>query len=151
MSYSVRILFQIIMARRRVSDTLRWQIIGMRNPGLNCREIGRQINRHHSVIARLVQKFGVTNDVRDRPQDPAGNSARRPFRCTALTWNRRYNVNAGILRPGEESISLRRAGLLHVVDGRLRVWRCSNMAMAERHIAETIPYGGGSVMLWCLP
>ena len=56
------------MARRRVSDNLRWQIIGMRNAGLSCREIGRQINGHHSLVARLAQKFGVTNDVRDRPR-----------------------------------------------------------------------------------
>ena len=43
---SVRILFQIIMARHRVSDNLRWQIIGMRNAGLGCRAIGSHINRH---------------------------------------------------------------------------------------------------------
>ena len=56
------------MARRRVPDNLRWQIIGMRNAGLSCREIGRQINRHHSVVARLVQKFGITNEVKDTPR-----------------------------------------------------------------------------------
>ena len=39
LSESVRILFQIIMTRRRVSDNLRWQIIGMRNAGLSYREI----------------------------------------------------------------------------------------------------------------
>ena len=33
LSQSVRILFQIIMARRWVSDNLQWQIIGMRNAG----------------------------------------------------------------------------------------------------------------------
>ena len=35
-----------------------------------------------------------------------------------------------------------------MVDGRTRAWRQPNTAMAERNILETIPFGGGSVMVW---
>ena len=38
--------------------------------------------------------------------------------------------------------------LLHVTNGRVRVWRQPNTAYAERNIVETVPVGGGSVMVW---
>ena len=38
--------------------------------------------------------------------------------------------------------------LLHVTDGRVRVWRQPNTAYAEHNIVETVPFGGGSVMVW---
>jgi hypothetical protein len=38
--------------------------------------------------------------------------------------------------------------LLHVTDGRVRVWRQPNTAYAERNIVETVPFGGSSVMVW---
>ena len=56
------------MPRPRLSEALRWQVIGMNNAGLSSREIGRQLGRHHSVIARLVQKYRATNEVKDRPR-----------------------------------------------------------------------------------
>ena len=37
--------------------------------------------------------------------------------------------------------------LLHVTDGRLRLWRQPNTAYAEGNIFETAPFGGGSVMV----
>ena len=42
-----------------------------------------------------------------------------------------------------ESVSL-----LHVTDGRMRVWRHKNTAYTPRNIQPTVPYGGGSVMVW---
>ena len=36
--------------------------------------------------------------------------------------------------------------LLHVTDDRMCVWRQPNTA--ERNIVETVPFGGGSVMVW---
>ena len=42
----------------------RWQIIGIHNTGLSCREIGRQLNP--TVINRLVRKYEQTNGVKDR-------------------------------------------------------------------------------------
>ena len=38
--------------------------------------------------------------------------------------------------------------LLNVTDGRMRVWRHKNTAYTPRNIQPTVPYGGGSVMVW---
>ena len=38
--------------------------------------------------------------------------------------------------------------LLHVTDGRLRVWRHKNTAYTPRNIQPTVPYSGCSVMVW---
>ena len=38
--------------------------------------------------------------------------------------------------------------LLHVTDGRMRVWRHKNTANTPRNIHPIFPYGGGSVMVW---
>jgi hypothetical protein len=38
--------------------------------------------------------------------------------------------------------------LLHVTDGRMRVWRHKNTAYTPRNIQPTVSYGGGSVMVW---
>ena len=38
--------------------------------------------------------------------------------------------------------------LLHVIDGRVRVWRHKNTTNTQRNIQPTVPYGGGSVMIW---
>ena len=38
--------------------------------------------------------------------------------------------------------------LLNVTDGWMRVWRHKNTAYTPRNIQSTVPYGGGSVMVW---
>ena len=38
--------------------------------------------------------------------------------------------------------------LIHVTDGRVRVWRHKATAYAPTNIQPTVPYGGGSVMGW---
>ena len=38
--------------------------------------------------------------------------------------------------------------LLHVTNGRMRVWRHQNTAYTPRNIQPTVPYSGGSVMVW---
>jgi hypothetical protein len=38
--------------------------------------------------------------------------------------------------------------LLHVTDGRTRVWRHKDTAYTPRNIQPTVPYDGGSVMVW---
>ena len=38
--------------------------------------------------------------------------------------------------------------LLHVTNGRMRVWRHKNTVYTPRNIQPTVPYGGGSVMVW---
>ena len=54
------------MARRRLSDATRWQIIGMSNAGLSGREIFRRLGYSQSVICSLLNKFQQTNHVQDR-------------------------------------------------------------------------------------
>ena len=38
--------------------------------------------------------------------------------------------------------------LLHVTERRMRVWRHKNTAYTPKNIQPTVPYGGGSVMVW---
>ena len=38
--------------------------------------------------------------------------------------------------------------LLHATDSRMRVWRHKNTAYTPKNIQPTLPYGGGSVMVW---
>ena len=38
--------------------------------------------------------------------------------------------------------------LLHVTEGRMRVWRHKNTAYTPSNIQPTVPYGGGSVIVW---
>ena len=54
------------MARRRLSDATRWQIIGMSNAGLSGQEISRHLGYSQSVICRLLNKFQQTNQLQDR-------------------------------------------------------------------------------------
>ena len=56
------------MARRRLSEGQKWQIIGMRNAGLSCRDIGTRLWVNHTVVSRLVLKHGLTGQVKDRPR-----------------------------------------------------------------------------------
>ena len=53
------------IARRRLSDATRWEIIGMSNAGLSGREIFRRLGYSQSVICRLLNKFRKTNHVQD--------------------------------------------------------------------------------------
>ena len=75
------------------------KFIGMGNAGLSFREIGRQINRHHSVVARLVQTFGVTNDVRDRPRPGRPRKTSRREDAALLRLVRRHPfMNSTVLK-----------------------------------------------------
>ena len=38
--------------------------------------------------------------------------------------------------------------LLHLTDCHVRVWRQRNTAYSQRHIQETVPFDGGSTMVW---
>jgi hypothetical protein len=38
--------------------------------------------------------------------------------------------------------------MLHITDGRMRVWRQKNMAYTPRNMQPTVSYGGDSVMIW---
>ncbi|KAK7116646.1 hypothetical protein V1264_002285 [Littorina saxatilis] len=56
------------MARRRLSEAIRWQIIGMHATLASFKAIGRQLGYHYTVISRLVRKHRQTGAVKDRPQ-----------------------------------------------------------------------------------
>ena len=68
------------MARRRISEDQRWQIIGMHSAGMSHKAIGRQLGYHYSVISRLVRKHDESNAVKDRPRSgrPRATSQRGP-------------------------------------------------------------------------
>lgn len=193
------------MARRKMTEDVRWQIIGMGNAGMSLRQIGRQVGRNPSIISRLLSKHRATNDVKDRPRpgrprkttpredralirlvrrrpwdsstllrqqwlpgraisnrtirnrlESAGYRARRPIKriqlsqahqAARLNWcQQRVRWNFASWRRIHFSDESR--FLLHMVDGRTRVWRQRNTAMAPRNIQEVVPFGGGSVMVW---
>ena len=68
-------------------------------------------------------------------------------RCTHLAWClARHGWNLRIWRKIHWSDESR--FLLNVTDGWMRVWRHKNTAYTPRNIQSTVPYGGGSVMVW---
>lgn len=193
------------MARRRISEDQRWQIIGMHSAGMSHKAIGRQLGYHYSVISRLVRKHDESNAVKDRPRSgrPRATSQRedralirlvrrQPFasspslkrqwlpnrrlstrtvrnRLKAAGLRARRVIKRPLLAHGHQRIRLAwclaRRGwnlrtwrkihwsdesrfMLHVADGRMRVWRHKNTAYTPRHIHPTVPYDVGSVMVW---
>ena len=50
----------------------------------------------------------------------------------------------------QDPLVRRESFLLHVTDGWMRVWRHKNTTYTprSRNIQPTVPYGGGSVMVW---
>ena len=86
----------------------------------------------------------------------AGMVSRRVIKRPLLTpQNQRIRLRWCLARQGWNLRSWRRVHwsdesrfLLHVTDGRMRVWRHRNTAYTPRNIKPTIPYGGGSVMVW---
>ena len=193
------------MARRRLSDATRWQIIGMSNAGLSGQEISRHLGYSQSVICRLLNKFQQKNHVQDRARSgrPRKTSRREdgallrlvrrfPFltstvvkqrwlpnrplstrtvrnRLRASGYRAHRPIRRPMLTPGQKAARLywcqqRRNWnirswrkihlsdesrfLLHLTDCRVHVWRQRNSAYSQRHIQETVPFGGGSTMVW---
>ena len=52
------------MVRRQISESQRWQIIGMHTTGMSFKAIGRQMGFHYAVVNRLVRKHTQTNNVK---------------------------------------------------------------------------------------
>ena len=196
------------MARRRLPEAQRWQIVGMHSTGMSFKAIGRQLGCHHTDVSRLVRKHRQTNDVKDLPRSgrprvtsqredralvllvrrqpfsmstrlkpqwlphrrlslktlrnrlrAAGLASRRVIKRPLLTdEHKRIRLRWCLARRGWNLRTWRRIHrsdesrfLLHVTDGRMRVWRHKGTAYTPRNIKATIPYGGGSVMVWgCL-
>ena len=45
------------MARRKLSEAQKWQIVGMNNDGLSTRNIAGQFRVNQSIIVRLLQRY----------------------------------------------------------------------------------------------
>ena len=105
-----------------------------------------------------LERWGSGIDVNGPEKAKAvGLRARRPIRRPfltprhmqeRLTWSRmraRWNLRSWRrIHWLDES-----RFLLHMVDGRIRVWRYPNTRYAPQNIATTVPGDGGSVMVWC--
>ena len=196
-SFSVR--------RRRISETQRWQIIGMHTTGMSFKAIGRQMGYHYTVVSRLMRKHTQTNNVKDLPRSgrlrvtsarddralqrlvrrmsfatnpvlkqhwlpnrrlstrrvrnrlkSAGLKSRRVIKRplladrnlrTRLAWclaRRGWNLRTRRkIHRSDESRFLSR-----ITDCRMRVWRHKDTTYTPRNIQPTVPYAGGSVMVW---
>lgn len=117
-----------------------------RNPFLNSVQL-RNLWRPYQRLS--------TGTVRRRLH-AAGLRARRPVRRPLLTPRHKQDrLNWCTARQGWNIRSWRRIHwsdesrfLLHVTDGRAKVWRSRGAAYDQRNIQEEVPFGGGSVMVW---
>jgi hypothetical protein len=95
-----------------------------------------------------------TRTVRNRLKS-AGLKSRRVIKRPLLIYRHRQSRLAWCLaRRGWNLRTWRKIHwsdesrfLLHVTDGRMRVWRHKNTTYTPRNIQPTFPYGGGSVMV----
>jgi transposase len=96
-----------------------------------------------------------TRTVRNRLKS-AGLKSKRVIKLPLLAdRHRRSRLAYGLARLGCNLRTWRKIHwsdesrfLLHVIDDRMRVWRHKNTAYTPRNIQPTVPYGGGSVMVW---
>ena len=129
---------------RREDNALRRLV--RRNPFVNSTVLKRQWLPH-----RLLSAGTVRNRLKS-----VGYRSRRPVKRCLLTqahkafrlqWcQTRRQWNLASWRKVHWSVESR--FLLYVTDGRARIWRQPNTVYAERNIAETVSFGGGSVMVW---
>ena len=96
-----------------------------------------------------------TRTVRNRLKS-AGLKSRRIIKCPLLAdRHRRSRLAWCLARRGWNLRTWRKIHwsdksrfLLHVTDDQMRVWRHTNAAYTPENIQLTVPYGGGSVMVW---
>jgi hypothetical protein len=96
-----------------------------------------------------------TRTVRNRLKS-AGHKSRRVIKRSLLVnRHRRSRLACCLARRGWNLRTWRKIHwsdeswfLLHVTDRRMRVWRHKSTAYAPRNIQPTVPYGGGSIMVW---
>ena len=98
------------MTRRKLSDTERWQAVGMVRGGMSYRQTAERFNVSHSVIVRLKQRVNQTGSVQEHQRTwkslkttPRANrfliglARQQPF-STANTLRSRWIVNGRISR-----------------------------------------------------
>jgi IS30 family transposase len=107
----------------------------------------RLVRRNPFANSTVLKKTVVAPSVaicKKTCKDMLTNTNTQSFRLQWCQTSRQWNLAS--LRKVHWSDESR--FLLHVTDGRVRVWRQPNTAYAERNIVETVPLGGGSVMVW---
>jgi hypothetical protein len=140
------------MVQRRILEAQRWQIIGMHTTGMFFKAIGRQMGYHYTVVSRLVRKHTQTNNVKDLPR-----SGRPRVTCDTVS-----NLSCWQISVGQPVLFEYGTGC---------EWHPSNQTLqcpvimirpcnrrphegletqkySPRNIQPTLPYGGGSVMVW---
>jgi transposase len=117
-----------------------------RNLFANSTVLKRQWLPHRLLSARTVRNHLKSVGYRSR------RHAKRCFltqthKAFRLQWcQTRRQWNLASWRKVHWSVESR--FLLYVTDGRARIWRQPNTVYAECNIAETVSFGGGSVMVW---
>jgi transposase len=109
------------------------------------------ILKQHWVSSRRVSTKTVRNHLKS-----AGLNSRRVIKRPLLAdRHRRTRLAWCLARRGLNLETWRKIHwsdesrfLLHVTDGRMRVWRHKNTTYAPSNIQPTVPSGGDSVMVW---
>ena len=73
------------MGPSQLSNAVQWQIIGMQEAGMSLRQIAQRVGHHLSTVSRIVNKHGLTNDVKDRPRSERSRITSRR-EDNALGW-----------------------------------------------------------------
>jgi hypothetical protein len=127
-------------------DERQWQRLGRRMPFATS-----PVLKQHWLSNRRLSARTVRNRLKS-----AGLKSRRVIKRPLLAdLHRRSRLAWCLARHGWNLRTWRKIHwsdesrfLLHVTDSRMRVWRHKNTAYAPRNIQSTVPYGGGSVMVW---
>ena len=87
------------MGPPQLSNVVRWQIIGMREAGMSLRQIAQRVGHHLSTVSRIVNKHGLTNDVKDRPRSERSRiTSRREDNALGWLVTRNPFVNSTVLK-----------------------------------------------------
>jgi hypothetical protein len=111
-----------------------------------------------SDVTRGLPDLDKSRTVRNRLKS-AGHKSRRVIKRSLLVnRHRRSRLAWCLARRGWNLRAWRKIHwsdeswlLLHVTDDWMRVWRHKYTAFTTRNIQPTVPYGGGSVMVWGPP
>ena len=87
------------MGPPQLSNTVRWQIIGMQEAGMSLRQIAHRVGHHHSIVSRIVNKHRLTNDVMDRPRSGRSRiTSRREDNALGRLVRRNPFANSTVLK-----------------------------------------------------
>jgi hypothetical protein len=129
------------------SDVVSWQVFHI----VGSCVFSHQLADYSIVVAQRLS----TRTVRHRLKSAELKSRRIIKRPLLVDRHRRTRLAWCLARRGWNIRTWRKIHCsdesrfpLHVTDGRMRIWRHKNTAYIPRNIQPTVPYGGGSVMVW---